>query len=149
MRRIFAKGGHAIIDDVEVPALRRGEVLVRTAFSTVSAGTELWILRKSAEGDAKDEEYPGDDALGRPGASARASSTRRSRAARCRATSRWATAWPGVVEAVAPEVTDLRPGDRVACMGSQCAHHAEVVAIPRNLCAPVPDGRGPRAARRS
>ena len=27
-------------------------------------------------------------------------------------------------------------------MGSQCAHHAEVVAIPRNLAVRVPDGLG-------
>ena len=60
MRRIFARGGQAVFGEVDVPTLRRGEILVRTAYSTVSAGTEMWILRKSASGDAKDEEYPGD-----------------------------------------------------------------------------------------
>ena len=38
-----------------------------------------------------------------------------------------------------PDVTDLRPGDRVACSGSQCAHHAELVAVPRSLTTRVPD----------
>ena len=47
MRRIFALGGQAVIRDVETPEPRPGEVLVRTAFSTASAGTELLILRKS------------------------------------------------------------------------------------------------------
>jgi threonine dehydrogenase-like Zn-dependent dehydrogenase len=139
MRRIFAKGGHAIIDDVEVPTLRRGEVLVRTAFSTVSAGTELWILRKSAEGDAKDEEYPGDTPWVDPnirGGILHAEKPRRPVPGHISL----GYSLAGVVEAVAPEVTDLQPGDPVACMGSQCAHHAEVVAIPRNLCVPVPDG---------
>ena len=37
-------------------------------------------------------------------------------------------------------MTDLKPGDAVACSGSQCAHHAELVAVPRNLCTPVPAG---------
>jgi len=35
-------------------------------------------------------------------------------------------------------VVDLRPGDLVAASGSQCAHHAEVVSVPRNLVARVP-----------
>src|SRR4029077_3669135 len=52
----------------------------------------------------------------------------------------------GRVLAVSPEVTDLKPGDRVACSGSQCAVHAEVVSVPRNLMAPVPDDVGLDAA---
>jgi len=37
-------------------------------------------------------------------------------------------------------VLDLKPGDRVACSGSQCAFHCELVAVPHNLTVPVPDG---------
>jgi threonine dehydrogenase-like Zn-dependent dehydrogenase len=46
----------------------------------------------------------------------------------------------GTVVAVDDDVVDLAPGDLVACSGSQCAHHAEVVAVPRNLVARVPPG---------
>lgn len=35
---------------------------------------------------------------------------------------------------------DFRQGDRVACAGAQCAHHAEVIRVPRNLMTRVPDG---------
>ncbi|MDP0501757.1 MAG: bi-domain-containing oxidoreductase [Verrucomicrobiota bacterium JB022] len=42
----------------------------------------------------------------------------------------------GVVLAVGEGVTDLAPGDRVVSNGS----HAEVVCVPRNLCARIPDG---------
>src|SRR5205807_2260558 len=31
------------------------------------------------------------------------------------------------------------PGDRVACAGAQCAHHAEVIRVPRNLTVALPD----------
>ena len=37
-------------------------------------------------------------------------------------------------------VIDLAPGDLVAASGSQCAHHAEMVCVPRNLVARVPAG---------
>ena len=42
----------------------------------------------------------------------------------------------GVVLEAGPGVHDLRPGDRVISNGP----HAEVVCVPRNLCARVPDG---------
>jgi predicted dehydrogenase/threonine dehydrogenase-like Zn-dependent dehydrogenase len=41
----------------------------------------------------------------------------------------------GVVLEVGAGVTDLKPGDRVASNGP----HAEIVAVPRNLCAKVPE----------
>jgi len=37
-------------------------------------------------------------------------------------------------------VTDLRPGDRVACAGAGHANHAELVMVPRNLVVQVPEG---------
>jgi len=46
----------------------------------------------------------------------------------------------GTVVRVGSEVTDLVPGQRVACAGASSAHHAEIVAVPRNLAVPVPDG---------
>ncbi|HYW79556.1 MAG TPA: bi-domain-containing oxidoreductase, partial [Thermoguttaceae bacterium] len=42
----------------------------------------------------------------------------------------------GVVLEVGPGVHDLRPGDRVLSNGN----HAEIVCVPRNLCAKIPDG---------
>jgi threonine dehydrogenase-like Zn-dependent dehydrogenase len=46
----------------------------------------------------------------------------------------------GVVMAVGSDVHDIAVGDRVACAGAQCAHHAEVINVPRNLTVPIPDG---------
>ena len=42
----------------------------------------------------------------------------------------------GVVLEAGPGVHDIHPGDRVASNGP----HAEVVCVPRNLCAKIPDG---------
>jgi predicted dehydrogenase/threonine dehydrogenase-like Zn-dependent dehydrogenase len=44
----------------------------------------------------------------------------------------------GIVEAVDPANTRFRVGDRVACGGAECAFHAEYIAIPDMLAAPVP-----------
>ena len=138
MRRIFALGGQAVIRDVETPEPRPGEVLVRTAFSTASAGTELLILRKSEAPDATDEEYPGaapwEDPRFRAGIPA---PLRPRRPVPGLISLGYSLA--GTVIGVGDGVTDLRPGDRVACSGSQCAHHAAIVAVPRNLTVPVPD----------
>jgi len=46
----------------------------------------------------------------------------------------------GEVIAVGKNVDDFNVGDRVACMGSGFASHAEVVFIPNQLCVKIPDG---------
>jgi threonine dehydrogenase-like Zn-dependent dehydrogenase len=46
----------------------------------------------------------------------------------------------GLVTAVGAGVTDVQPGDRVACMGGGFALHADAVHVPVNLTAPVPEG---------
>jgi predicted dehydrogenase/threonine dehydrogenase-like Zn-dependent dehydrogenase len=43
-------------------------------------------------------------------------------------------------------VPQLRPGQLVACAGAGSANHAEVVSVPGNLVAAIPDGVAPRAA---
>src|SRR5262249_1898654 len=45
-----------------------------------------------------------------------------------------------VVLEVDPLNTRFRVGDRVACGGNECAFHAEVLALPDLLAAPVPAG---------
>ncbi|MEX1133489.1 MAG: bi-domain-containing oxidoreductase [Acidimicrobiia bacterium] len=52
----------------------------------------------------------------------------------------------GVVEEVGANGGDLRPGERVACAGGGYAVHASVVAVPRNLIVPVPEGVSDEAA---
>jgi threonine dehydrogenase-like Zn-dependent dehydrogenase len=44
------------------------------------------------------------------------------------------------VIATSEDVVDLKAGDLVACSGSQCAFHAQRVAVPRNLTVRIPDG---------
>ncbi len=48
----------------------------------------------------------------------------------------------GVVRAVGAIVTDIAPGDRVACGGSGYASHAEIDSVPGNLCVRIPPSVG-------
>ncbi len=145
MKRVVAKAGRAIIIDVPEPELRPGEVLVATAFSAISSGTEMHIIHSTANPETLgDDTYPRKPSLQYP-----APPQLRSRGIRWTGpeprgqipeTASVGYSLSGRVLAVSPEVTDLRPGDRVACSGNQCAIHAERVAVPRNLVAKVPEG---------
>lgn len=45
----------------------------------------------------------------------------------------------GIVLAVDDSVEGFKPGDRVACAGAGYALHADIVAVPKNLCVKMPD----------
>ncbi|HUG74715.1 MAG TPA: zinc-binding alcohol dehydrogenase [Acidimicrobiia bacterium] len=137
MRRIVAEGGRPVVVDLARPSCASGRVLVQAMHSTVSAGTEASILRRSLDPDAPDVEYPGEAPYRRPNIR------------------RWMREAPeptpplpgrlslgyslaGRVIEVGSDVADVMPGDLVACAGSQDAHHAEIVAVSRSLVAPVP-----------
>lgn len=141
MKRIFAIEGKPVVLDIPEPELRPGEVLVQTAFSAVSSGTELKIIDTSAN-----PETLGEDTYPNPRPGRRAQLRKKGvdwgfpepRAQRP-GTATLGYSLSGRVIAVSREVTDLQVGDRVACSGNQCAVHAERVAVPRNLVAKVPE----------
>jgi threonine dehydrogenase-like Zn-dependent dehydrogenase len=143
VKKLFAKGGRAVVADVQEPVLRPGEVLIAPAFSVVSAGTETATIAMSADpARLHDHDYPAPDGH-RFGPQLRSAAVSWSGAGPRTAPEEYALigySLAGRVVATAPDVTDLRPGDPVAASGSQCAHHAELVAIPRSLTTRVPDG---------
>lgn len=138
MRRLFAVGGEPVLRDVEPPTLRHGEVLVETHRSTVSTGTETHILGRSAIPGVRDEEYPGERPWPHPRLRAGIEQPLRPRPP-LKGMMSLGYSLAGRVLEVGDGVIDIRPGDRVACSGSQCSHHADIVAVPRNLTARVPD----------
>ena len=54
----------------------------------------------------------------------------------------WAVGYSaaGEVVEVGDRVTDLKPGDLVACAGAGAANHADYISVPRNLVCRVPEG---------
>jgi threonine dehydrogenase-like Zn-dependent dehydrogenase len=138
MKRVFALGGKAVLRDVPEPEIRPGEVLVAPAFSAISAGTEMYFIRGSGMPGFTMQEYPGEPPSWPKVRTAIRSDHPFPRPSHGEALSIGYSV-AGRVLAVGADILDIKPGDRVACSGSQCAHHAERVAVPRNLISRVPD----------
>jgi polar amino acid transport system substrate-binding protein len=135
------KTGELSVGEVPPPALRPGGVLVRTARSLISAGTErgtVSVGQSSLVGKARqrpDLVKQVIDNVRREGVAATMQKVR----TRLESLKPLGYSAAGIVAAVGEGVSDLRVGDRVACAGAGFASHAEVVFVPRNLCTPIPD----------
>jgi polar amino acid transport system substrate-binding protein len=136
------KTNELVLKDVPPPAVQPGMVLVRTAFSAISLGTEGMKVTRAAKGlvgmarERPDQVRQVLDTLRREGPAATYNKVMN----RLDAPTPLGYSLAGVVDAVGAGVTEFQPGDRVACAGEGIAAHAEMVAVPRNLCARVPDG---------
>jgi predicted dehydrogenase/threonine dehydrogenase-like Zn-dependent dehydrogenase len=137
-----AKTGTVTVSDVPTPVVQSGFVLVRTAASLISAGTE----RLTVEAGQKNLVSR---AIEQPALVRKVLEKAKSEgvvatfdAVRSKLGSLTALGYSaaGTIAAVGDGVTDLRVGDRVACAGVGYASHAEVLSVPKNLCVRLPDG---------
>lgn len=141
MKQILLQGGQPVVDEVPAPVVDAGSILVRTAFSCISSGTELATLRTVSEPLWRRALRQPDrvrQVLERVSREGLASTVRSVQ-------DKLGTPYPvgysaaGTVIAVGANVTEFHVGDRVAVAGSQCAYHAEILNVPRNLAVRVPD----------
>jgi threonine dehydrogenase-like Zn-dependent dehydrogenase len=102
--------GHGCVITQPIPELTKGMVLVQVHASLISPGTEL-NGAKTARQEGKTEK-----GTPRPFGYQNA----------------------GVVVAVHESVKELKPGDRVACMGGGYALHSDYAVVPKNLCCLLP-----------
>lgn len=142
MKQVLIRRGKVTTEEVPAPTVRPGTVCVAVGFSAISTGTETAGLSAAAVPlwkQALRDPSKIRKAWRRIRKTGFAATARTIQAAR---DSAQATGYScaGVVTAVGEGVDDLAVGDRVACAGAQYAHHAEVVCVPRNLVARVPDG---------
>ncbi|MFZ0478292.1 MAG: zinc-binding alcohol dehydrogenase [Terriglobales bacterium] len=135
-----ARTGDLSVNEVAAPQLLPGCVLVRTAASLVSAGTErasAEFARKSLLAKGKARPDLARDVLAklkRDGLAATIG-TVRSRLGQPQSTG-YSSA--GTVIAIGDGVSDIGVGDRVACAGAGYAVHAELACVPRLLVAKSP-----------
>jgi predicted dehydrogenase/threonine dehydrogenase-like Zn-dependent dehydrogenase len=136
------RDGRIQVVEAALPALRPGWVLVANRFSLISAGTErskVELGSKSLLGKARARP----DLVRKVVDKARVEGIRSALSTaqeRLDALSPLGYSSAGVILAIGAAVEGLSPGDRVSCAGGGWANHAEVVAVPRNLVAQVPDG---------
>lgn len=130
--------GELEIAEVPAPVVGKGQVLIQTHRTLISAGTERMLVEFSqANLVQKARQQPEKvkqvlDKLGTDGVLPTVEAVFRKLdeplpLGYCNS---------GTVVAVGPGVRGVQPGDRVVSNGS----HAELVCVPVNLCAKVPDG---------
>jgi predicted dehydrogenase/threonine dehydrogenase-like Zn-dependent dehydrogenase len=141
IRQDYGSGDLGVVD-VPVPALRPGGVLVATACSVISAGTERTTVSTARMGLVGKAASRPDLVRQVIRVARREGLLETYRIVRNRLDTSLPLGYSsaGFVAAVADDVSGLRPGDRVACAGSGYASHAEIVFVPRNLVAKVPEG---------
>lgn len=146
MKQVVAKAGEVVVTEVPSPTCGENEILIRTAFSVISTGTETWTIDATEPISANElmrdssrirkavqlvnNVWKGE---GIGGLVDYVKSVRNPQVPLGYSSA-------GVVVSVGKQVTDFTLGDRVACAGEGKATHAEFAAIPRNLVAKVPDG---------
>ncbi|MFZ2654918.1 MAG: bi-domain-containing oxidoreductase [Victivallales bacterium] len=138
------KTGQMELADVPCPQVGSGQVLIQTRASLISAGTERMLVEFSKANLLQKARQQPDkvkqvlDKIRTDGLLPTLEAVFRKLdeplpLGYCNA---------GVVLEVGSGVSDLQPGDRVISNGN----HAEVVCVPRNLVAKIPDGVGDEAA---
>jgi predicted dehydrogenase len=138
-----ARTGKLSLREVPEPKVRSGCLLVRTRASLISAGTERMVIdfaKKSLAGKAK--ERP--DLVRKVVDKARRDglvATFKAVMARLDEPLPLGYSAAGEVVAVGAGLEGaFAVGQRVAVAGAGLANHADLNVVPRNLCAPIPDG---------
>src|SRR5436190_10030846 len=135
------KTGEIKLTDVSPPSLRSGGVLVRTAFSVVSVGTEGMKVREGKM-SMLDKARARPDQVKKVLASVQqqgVAATYRKVSNKLDVLTSLGYSASGVIEEVGREATEFCAGQRVACAGAGYANHAETNFVPRNLVVAVPD----------
>lgn len=141
MKQVLIRQGNAVIEDVPAPVIEAGTVLVKVQSSCISIGTEMSGVRASGLPLWK-------RALNQPQnvkkvfqmvATQGLAKTKNLIEGKLSAGQPTGYSAAGTVIAVGEGVEGIEVGDRVACAGAQCAHHAEYIRVPKNLVVLVPE----------
>lgn len=141
MKQVLIKKGQAVTENVPAPQVEADKVLVRVVNSCISIGTEMSGVRASSvplwKRALKEPEKVKKvlDMVAEKGIS----QTRELVKGKLDTGSLVGYSAAGIVIGVGTSVRDVKIGERVACAGAQCAHHAEVINVPRNLLVKIPE----------
>ncbi|MEK6903119.1 MAG: bi-domain-containing oxidoreductase [Nanoarchaeota archaeon] len=141
------RAGNVIIEEVPLPQIEKGKILVQTLYSLISSGTELHSLATTQSSYSK--------TLRNPKMLMRVVKKVASRNLKTMYTNfrgkldevaAMGYSCVGVVLDTSSDVASVQKGDIVAAMGPDHAMHAEVICVPENLTIKVPSSVDPRHA---
>lgn len=144
MKQVIASAGNVKVVEVPTPTCGPDEVLVRSAFSLISTGTETWTIGATEPLNAR--QLVGNRSKLRKAVDLTANVWKAEGAAGVADYVRFVRnpqvplgySVSGQVTLVGKNIHDVVVGDRVACAGEGKACHAEFIVAPRNLLAKVP-----------
>lgn len=134
----YQKTGEITIEELPVPALKKGSILVKNAYSLISSGTErtsVETAQASMIGKAKsrpDLVKQVMDNVKKEGLAATYNKVQN----RLDNFKELGYSTAGIV--IESAVEEFKPGDRVACAGLT-ANHSEIIRVPKNLAVKIPD----------
>ncbi|WP_034042342.1 bi-domain-containing oxidoreductase [Wocania ichthyoenteri] len=135
------KTGELYVDEVPKPSISNNMVLVENKFSLISAGTErgtVKVGKANLLGKAKQRPDLVAQVLQnikKEGLKATIDKVK----TKLDSLKALGYSTSGVVLASLDSDSRFKPGDRVACAGQDYASHSEIVGIPQNLVAKIPD----------
>lgn len=135
------KSGKMEISEVPLPASDPEKILVRNYYSIISAGTEgktVKDARLGYIGKARSRQKEVKQVINLAKTQGIVS-TYKMVMNKLEAPSPLGYSCAGEVIEVGEDINDIKVGDFVACGGSN-AMHAELVSVPKNLCAKIPEG---------
>ena len=135
------KSGKIRLVEVPAPTAAPGMVLVKTCASAISVGTERAtadVARKSLIGKARARPDLVKKVLKNVQREGLLSTIKKVQS-KLEDWKAMGYSSAGRVLSVGAGVDDILPGVRVACGGADYATHSEIVLVPQNLCAPLPD----------
>ncbi|PLX32495.1 MAG: oxidoreductase [Ignavibacteria bacterium] len=142
------KSGAMKVAETSAPAAGRGMILVKNYFSVISAGTEKTSVDSRKSSMLQRARSQPDEVKKLMEEIRRNGMTRTYKRVMTKLDSFAALGYSsaGIVLAVEEGVQDIEVGDRVACGGADYAIHSDVIALPRNLVAKIPDGASMESA---
>ncbi|MDD2231091.1 MAG: oxidoreductase, partial [Candidatus Cloacimonetes bacterium] len=153
MKQVFKSNIGLVVEDVPIPSVEKGRVLVKVCRSLISTGTETASFRKNGikespmkkaiENAQKMHQYIIENGISAAKDKLNQKVNPSKEIEKLQAIG---YSCAGIVVEKGDGVQGISIGDRVACAGSGIATHSEYVSVPINLLAKIPDSVSMEAA---
>ncbi len=142
MRQVLIRRGQVSVEQIPAPLVEPGHVLVEVAYSLISAGTEIAGVTQSGK-SLVERTLEKPERIRKLIDHLKAQGIRKTVAKINRQLGESVPSGyscSGIAVQVGAGITNIHPGDRIACAGAGIANHAEIVLAPHNLLVKLPAG---------